>query len=187
MPYYNHHIHSKLPKIGTTIFTTMSNLANDHGAINLSQGFPDFDVDERLKHLAIKYIKKGPHQYAPMQGALPLREAIYDKVNAMYNASYDVENEITITAGATQAIYTAISAIIKENDEVILFTPASVLCADNSTAISKVYGSLWSNGISILGNKSSKTFIIKLIFSDLFIMLKFTHKIYINEYIENRR
>ena len=70
---------------------------------------------------------------------------------------------------------------------VILFTPASVLCADNSTAISKVYGSLWSNGISILGNKSSKTFIIKLIFSDLFIMLKFTHKIYINEYIENRR
>ena len=124
MPYYNQHIYSKLPKIGTTIFTTMSNLANDHGAINLSQGFPDFDVDERLKHLAIKYIKKGPHQYAPMQGALPLREAIYVKVNAMYNASYDVEKEITITAGATQAIYTAISAIIKENDEVILFTPA---------------------------------------------------------------
>ena len=78
MPYYNQHIHSKLPKIGTTIFTTMSNLANDYGAINLSQGFPDFDVDERLKRLAIKYIKKGPHQYAPMEGALPLREAIYD-------------------------------------------------------------------------------------------------------------
>ena len=58
MPYYNHHIQSKLPKIGTTIFTTMSKLANDHGAINLSQGFPDFDVDERLKNLAIKYIKK---------------------------------------------------------------------------------------------------------------------------------
>ena len=91
MPYYNHHIQSKLPKIGTTIFTTMSKLANDHGAINLSQGFPDFDVDERLKNLAIKYIKKGPHQYAPMQGALPLREAIYEKVNAMYNASYDVK------------------------------------------------------------------------------------------------
>ena len=96
--HYNHHIQSKLPKIGTTIFTTMSKLANDHGAINLSQGFPDFDVDERLKNLAIKYIKKGPHQYAPMQGALPLREAIYDKVNMMYNASYDVEKEITITA-----------------------------------------------------------------------------------------
>ena len=124
MPYYNHHIQSKLPKIGTTIFTTMSKLANDHGAINLSQGFPDFDVDERLKNLAIKYIKKGPHQYAPMQGALPLREAINEKVNMMYNASYDVEKEITITAGATQAIFTAISAIIKENDEVILFTPA---------------------------------------------------------------
>ena len=124
MPYYNHHIQSKLPKIGTTIFTTMSNLANDHGAINLSQGFPDFDVDERLKNLAIKYIKKGPHQYAPMQGALPLREAICEKVNTMYNASYDVEKEITITAGATQAIYTAISALVKENDEVILFTPA---------------------------------------------------------------
>ena len=124
MSYYNHHIQSKLPKIGTTIFTTMSNLANDHGAINLSQGFPDFDVDERLKSLAIKYIKKGPHQYAPMQGALPLREAICEKVNTMYNASYDVEKEITITAGATQAIYTAISALVKENDEVILFTPA---------------------------------------------------------------
>ncbi len=124
MPFYNHHIQSKLPKVSTTIFTTMSKLAYDHGAINLSQGFPDFDLDDRLKSLASKYIEKGPHQYAPMQGALPLREAISEKVSRMYSVSYDIDKEITITAGATQAIYTAISALVKENDEVILFTPA---------------------------------------------------------------
>ena len=124
MPYYNHHIQSKLPNVGTTIFTTMSQLAAAHDAINLSQGFPDFDIDPKLISLVNNRITQGPHQYAPMQGAQRLREVISEKVYKLYNRHYHADDEITITAGATQALYTAIAAFIKENDEVILFTPA---------------------------------------------------------------
>ena len=115
---------SKLPDIGTTIFTTMSTLANENKAINLSQGFPDFECDPKLKDLANKYVQDGANQYAPMPGALPLRERISEIARVCYNANYDVMNEITVTAGATQAIYTAIATIIEPGDEVIVFEPA---------------------------------------------------------------
>jgi methionine transaminase len=124
MPFYNNSINSKLPHVGTTIFTVMSALAKEENALNLSQGFPDFKTDETLFDLVYAYMKKGYNQYAPMAGVLELRKAIAQKIENLYSISYNPETEITITAGATQAIFTAISAFIKEEDEVIIFTPA---------------------------------------------------------------
>jgi methionine transaminase len=124
MPLFKNSISSKLPRVGTSIFTEMSQMANEYNAINLSQGFPDFDVDAELIKLVEKYLRKGVHQYAPMQGAIQLREAISKKIESQHGTSYNPDSEITITAGATQAIFTAISAFVKEEDEVIIFTPA---------------------------------------------------------------
>ncbi|HEV7229888.1 MAG TPA: methionine aminotransferase [Bacteroidia bacterium] len=124
MPQFPNVITSKLPKMGTSIFAVMSKLANENNAINLSQGFPDFSCSEELMELVSKYMKKGFNQYAPMPGIMPLREIIAEKTQELYSAKYDPETEITITAGATQAIYTAISALIKEDDEVLIFEPA---------------------------------------------------------------
>jgi len=124
MPQYPSQIVSKLPKVGTTIFTVMSQLANEHKAINLSQGFPDFECSEELVKLVNQYMKKGMNQYAPMQGVMQLREAISAKMEALYGISYHPANEINITSGATQAIYSAITAVIREGDEVIVFEPA---------------------------------------------------------------
>jgi methionine aminotransferase len=118
------HIASKLPKVGTTIFTVMSALANEHGAINLSQGFPNFPSSERLNDLVYRYLQQGYNQYAPMAGVPLLRQRIAEKAAAMYSAALDPETEITITAGATQALFTAISAFIRPGDEVILLEPA---------------------------------------------------------------
>jgi methionine transaminase len=115
---------SKLHKTGTTIFTIMSGLANEYGAINLSQGFPDFKVSDDLIGLVNKYMLEGYNQYAPMPGYRPLRDKLAAKINHLYSASYDADKEITITAGGTQAIYAAITSIIKEGDEVIVFEPA---------------------------------------------------------------
>ncbi len=115
---------SKLPNVGTTIFTVMSALANKHDAINLSQGFPNFKSDQKLIDLVSKAMNHGYNQYAPMPGNLTLRKAIANKFNLLYNSTYHPESEITITAGATQAIYTAIAAFIKHDDEVIIFRPA---------------------------------------------------------------
>lgn len=115
---------SKLPTVGTTIFSVMSKLSTDHQAINLSQGFPDYAVDEKLIAEINKALKKGENQYAPMAGFLPLREQIAQKVEDFYQAKYDPETEITITAGGTQAIFTAISTFINTGDEVIIFEPA---------------------------------------------------------------
>lgn len=117
-------IKSKLPKTGTSIFAVMSALAREHNAINLSQGFPDFDCSPELVSLVNQHMKKGLNQYAPMQGILPLREAIAQKMEELYSAHYNPETEITISAGATQAIYAAIAAIVQEGDEVIVFEPA---------------------------------------------------------------
>jgi methionine aminotransferase len=121
---YTGAISSKLPNVGTTIFTVMSQLANDHSAINLSQGFPDFPVSEELISLVNQYMKGGFNQYAPMQGDLELREQIVQKTYDLYGRAYDEQTEVTITAGGTQAIFTAITALLREDDEVIVFSPA---------------------------------------------------------------
>ena len=121
---YPNLIKSKLPNVGTNIFTIMSKLAADHKAINLSQGFPDFACDPELVALINKNMMAGNNQYAPMAGLMSLREILSQKTEELYSAKYDPETEITITAGATQAIYTAISAVIREGDEVIMFEPA---------------------------------------------------------------
>jgi methionine aminotransferase len=115
---------SKLPRAGTTIFTVMSALAQEHKAINLSQGFPDFEVSAELIRLVYEKMKDGNNQYAPMPGILPLREIISKKVKKLYSAEYDPATEITVTAGGTQAIFTTIMAVVKEGDEVIMFDPA---------------------------------------------------------------
>lgn len=109
-------ITSKLPHTGTTIFTLMSALATEVGAINLSQGFPDFDTSPDLIALVNKAMVSGHNQYAPMAGVMALREQIAQKTEKLYGASYDPETEITITAGGTQAIYTAINAVVSQND-----------------------------------------------------------------------
>lgn len=118
------HLTSKLPSSGTTIFSVMSRLAHESGAINLSQGYPDFDCDPELIELVYTHMKAGHNQYAPMAGLGLLRERIAEKTNVLYGADYHPETEITITAGGTQAIFTAIAALVHPNDEVIIFDPA---------------------------------------------------------------
>ena len=115
---------SKLPEVGTTIFSVMSKLAKVHDAINLSQGFPDFGSDQKLIDLVSDAMNSGYNQYAPMAGNLELREAVAKKMHALYNVTYHPETEITITAGATQAISTILSTFISKDDEVIIFKPA---------------------------------------------------------------
>lgn len=115
---------SKLPHIGTTIFSQMSKLSVEQNAVNLGQGFPGFSIDMHLGKLVEKYIRKGHNQYAPMQGVSELRQIISQKIEKSYGHRYDFNEEITITAGGTQAIYTAITALVHEGDEVILFSPA---------------------------------------------------------------
>lgn len=121
---YSGFINSKLPNAGASIFAVMSRLANETKAINLSQGFPDFDCNPQLTSLVSKYMKEGNNQYAPMPGIFELRKAIAEKTEYLYSAHYNPETEITITAGATQAIYTAITTFVKEGDEVMVFEPA---------------------------------------------------------------
>jgi methionine aminotransferase len=117
-------IRSKLPNTGTTIFTVMSALANQHGAINLSQGFPNFDCSELLKSLVHQHMLAGHNQYAPMTGVPQLRERIAAKIERLYAHAVDPATEVTVTAGATQAIFSAISAFVRPSDEVILLEPA---------------------------------------------------------------
>lgn len=116
-------IKSKLPKTGTTIFSVMSALATEHGAINLAQGFPDFECSPKLVELVNHYMKAGYNQYAPMPGVMKLREKIAEKTQALYSATYNPETEITVTPGGTHALYAAISAFIGEGDEVIIIEP----------------------------------------------------------------
>lgn len=115
---------SKLPGVGTTIFSVMSALAVEHGAVNLGQGFPDFDCDPKLIDAVNEAMRMGLNQYPPMAGALPLRQAIADKVRALYGHAYDVDAEITVTAGATQGILTAVLCAVRQGDEVIVIEPA---------------------------------------------------------------
>ena len=117
-------IASKLPQTETSIFTVMSQLALQHQALNVGQGFPGFEIDMHLASLVEKHMRSGKNQYAPMPGIIELREQIATKISSLYGTNIDPQSEITITAGATQAIFTAISAIIHSGDEVILFAPA---------------------------------------------------------------
>jgi methionine aminotransferase len=114
---------SKLPRVGTTIFTVMSQLALKHDAVNLGQGFPDFNCDERLQARLAEAVRAGHNQYAPMTGVPALREAIAVKNAALYGHRYDVDAEITVTAGATQAIMTAVLALVQPGDEVVVLEP----------------------------------------------------------------
>lgn len=115
---------SKLPNVTHSIFTVISQLAQQHSAVNLSQGFPNFDTDPELIRLVSEALKDGYNQYAPMQGVFSLREAIAQKIESLYGKAYHPEHEITLTAGATQALFTAISTFVHSNDEVIVFKPA---------------------------------------------------------------
>lgn len=117
-------IESKLPNTGTTIFTVMSELARECGAINLSQGYPDFDCPADLVERVNRHMRDGHNQYAPMMGVPELREAIALKTESLYGAKVDAEREITVTSGATDALFTAIHAVVRPGDEVIMFDPA---------------------------------------------------------------
>jgi methionine aminotransferase len=115
---------SKLPQVGTTIFTVMSALASERGAVNLGQGFPDFDCDPVLVDAVTLAMKGGLNQYPPMTGIQPLRDAIARKIRTIYSQAYDAASEITVTAGATQALLTAILCVVHPGDEVIVIEPA---------------------------------------------------------------
>ncbi len=117
-------ITSKLPGVETTIFTVMSELAQEHGALNLSQGFPDFDGPPQLLERVQHYLTHGFNQYAPMMGVPALREAVAAKVSALYGLTADPDAEVTITSGATEALFCAIAAVVSPGDEVIVFDPA---------------------------------------------------------------
>ena len=117
-------IASKLPSTGTSIFTVMSRLAEEYGAINLSQGFPDFDTAPELVEAVARYMREGHNQYAPMPGVFALREALARKIELLYGRRYDPGTEITITSGATEAIYSTLTALVHPGDEVVLLQPA---------------------------------------------------------------
>jgi methionine aminotransferase len=115
---------TKLPKVGTTIFTVMSQLAAEHGAVNLGQGFPDFAVPQRLVDELERAMRAGHNQYAPMTGVAPLRQAIAEKVLRCYGREVDPDTEITVTSGATEALFNAIHAVVRPGEEVIVLDPA---------------------------------------------------------------
>src|SRR5512133_3819599 len=116
-------INSRLPYVGTTIFTVMSQLASDVGAVNLGQGFPDFDIPEPLADLLARAVRDGKNQYAPMAGLPALREAIAAKTEALYGHRAEPATEITVTSGATEAIFDAILAVVHPGDEVLVLDP----------------------------------------------------------------
>ena len=131
-------IQPKLRKQETSIFAVMSALALENNAINLSQGFPDFPISQKLIELVNKYMQKGLNQYAPMTGVPELREQLAIKFEKLYDARYDPETEVNITAGATQALHTAIASIIRDDDEVIVFEPAY----DSYVPVVKLHGGM---------------------------------------------
>ena len=127
---------SKLPAVGTTIFTVMSRLASDLGAINLSQGFPDFDCDPALVEAVARAMRDGHNQYAPMPGVLALREAIAAKVEQLYGATFDPVTEVVVTSGATAGLYATLTTFVHPGDEVLLFEP----CYDSYVPVIRLSG-----------------------------------------------
>jgi methionine aminotransferase len=124
MELFQGNIHSKLPQTGTSIFAVMTGLAKEHNAVNLSQGFPDFPISEELIERVSYYMKKGYNQYAPMPGVSELRNGVSQMFKLNHDTYYNPDTEINITAGGTQALYAAIAAFVKKDDEVIIFEPA---------------------------------------------------------------
>jgi methionine aminotransferase len=129
-------VQSKLPSTGVSIFAVMTRLANEHGAINLSQGFPDFDCAPELVDTVARYMREGHNQYAPMPGVTRLREALSMKIQRLYGRLYDPDTEITVTSGATAAIFSTLSAFVRPGDEVILFQP----CYDSYVPVVQLNG-----------------------------------------------
>ena len=129
---------SKLPQVETTIFTVMSALADKYQALNLSQGFPDFDPPDELLDRVNFYLKNSYNQYPPMSGVIPLRVSISDKIKSVYGVEADPEREITVTAGATEALYCAITCIVRPNDEVVMFDP----CYDSYDPVVSLNGGI---------------------------------------------
>jgi methionine aminotransferase len=129
-------IASKLPDVGISIFAVMTRLANEHGAINLSQGFPDFDCDPALIEAVARAMRDGHNQYAPMPGVLALREAIAEKVRRCYGATFDPHTEIQVTSGATAGLYATLTAFVQPGDEVVLFEP----CYDSYVPVIRLSG-----------------------------------------------
>jgi methionine aminotransferase len=127
---------SKLPSTGVSIFAVMTRLANEHGAINLSQGFPDFDCAPELVDTVARYMREGHNQYAPMPGVPALREALATKIERLYGRQYDPATEITITSGATAGIFSTLSAFVRPGDEVVLFQP----CYDSYVPVVQLNG-----------------------------------------------
>ncbi|MEO7432604.1 MAG: aminotransferase class I/II-fold pyridoxal phosphate-dependent enzyme, partial [Dokdonella sp.] len=116
-------IETKLPKVGTTIFSVMSQLAMEHKAVNLGQGFPDFDGPQALRDALTRAMNDGRNQYAPMTGVPALREAIARKTECLYGRKVNVDSEVTVTSGATEALFSAIAAVVRAGDEVIVLDP----------------------------------------------------------------
>lgn len=131
-------VHSKLPSTGVSIFAVMTRLANEHGAINLSQGFPDFDCAPELVETVARYMRDGHNQYAPMPGVPALRAALADKIERLYGRRYDPDGEITITSGATAALFSALTALVRPGDEVLLFQP----CYDSYVPVVQLSGGI---------------------------------------------
>src|SRR6187431_1189710 len=127
---------SKLPDIGVSIFAVQTRLANEHKAINLSQGFPDFDCDPALVDAVAKAMRDGHNQYAPMPGVLALREGISAKVEQLYGAHYDPATEVVVTSGATAGLYATLTALVQPGDEVVLFEP----CYDSYVPVIRLSG-----------------------------------------------
>lgn len=152
------HIASKLPGTGTTIFTVMSGLATEYNAVNLGQGFPDFEMSEALTSLVDRAMKNGFNQYAPMQGWPPLQQSIADKISFLYNVNVDPSKEITITPGGTYAIYCALTAILKPGDEAIVMQPCYDSYVPNIliNGATPVYVDLDLPGYSVNWEKVSK-------------------------------
>src|SRR5690606_24225973 len=123
-PDLNPPLESKLPGVGTTIFTVMTQLANDCGALNLSQGFPSFDPDPVLLELVNRHLHSGANQYAPMPGVPKLRQQIAAKVERLYGRAVDPDREVTVCNGATEGLFSAIQALVRPGDEVIVLDPA---------------------------------------------------------------
>src|SRR5688572_33345332 len=117
-------VSSKLPDIGVSIFAVQTRLANEHKAINLSQGFPDFDCAPELVEAVARAMREGHNQYAPMPGLFALRQALSRKIELLYGRRYDPATEITVTSGATEGIFSTLTALVRPGDEVLLFQPA---------------------------------------------------------------